>query len=295
MNTNKKNIPASIRDRLLNKSKELKRPFLEILQYYAMERFLYRLSISDFSKNFYLKGALLFKIWNPEMHRATMDIDMLAKTLNKRENLEKICKKICNIQSIPDDGIQFDVKSIKSSEIQIEAEYGGIRLEFEAELNKAIISMQVDIGFGDIITPKPQSIIFPTILNLPPPHLQGYTPESVIAEKLEVMVKRELTNSRMKDFYDIWILSKSSFVQKDKLIQAIQKTFQHRGTIIPIHPFCLTTDFSNHPEKQNQWNAWIKKMTISSTISLPDIISELKTYLLPIFQEIKEKTNSKDE
>ena len=158
------NVPASIRGKLLNKSRTLKRPFLEILQYYSMERFLYRLSISDHANKFFLKGALMFRAWQTLDHRATLDIDLLGKTTNSVENLETICQELCR-QSVPlDDGIIFSSETVKGKIIQTEAEYEGIRIEFEADLNKAIINMQIDVGFGDIITPGPKLISYPTLL-----------------------------------------------------------------------------------------------------------------------------------
>lgn len=279
------NVPASIREKLLNKSRFIKRPFLELLQYYAMERFLYRLSISDHANKFVLKGALMFRVWQTLDHRATMDIDLLGKTTNSIQNLEHICRELC-VQRVPlDDGIIFSSDSVKGKIIQTEAEYAGIRIEFEGDLNKAIINMQLDIGFGDTITPGPELISYPTILDLPAPQLHGYTLETIIAEKLETMVKRGIANSRMKDFFDIWTLSKQFSLNSKSLAAAIQATFQQRGTTIRTSPECFSEAFATNPEKNQQWQSFIRKNSIKAgSDALPDIIEHIKQFLHPILQ-----------
>lgn len=287
------NVPASIRDKLLHKSRATKRPFLELLQYYSIERFLYRLSISDHSNKFYLKGALMFKAWQALDHRPTMDIDLLGKTMNSIGNLETICREIC-LQITPlDDGIRFYPDAVRGKVIQTDSEYEGIRIEFEGELNKAIVNMQIDIGFGDIITPGPQLLSYPTILDLPAPQIQGYTIESVIAEKFEAMVKRGISNSRMKDFFDIWILSKQFSVNSHTLAAAIQATFNQRGTPIHSSPECFSEAFIAHPMKNAQWGAFIHKNQLSlAPDSFAGIVDHIRTFLCPVLDEI-DRTSSK--
>ncbi len=279
------NIPASIRAKLFNKSRETKRPFLELLQYYAIERFLYRLSISDHSHKFFLKGALMFRAWKAMDHRATMDIDLLGKTTNSVENLEKICREVCEESIALDDGMFFFSNTVKGEVIQTEAEYEGIRVGFIGELNKAKISMQIDIGFGDIITPKPQLFSYPTILDLPAPQLEGYTIESVIAEKLETMVKRGITNSRMKDFFDVWTLSKQFPFNGKILAQAIRATFQQRQTPIDSSPECFSNAFACNPTKIAQWKSFVHKNQLSlAPDSLGIAINQISQFLTPILE-----------
>ncbi len=281
------NVPASIREKLLNKSRALKRPFLELLQYYSMERFLYRLSISDHAHKFFLKGALMFRAWQMLEHRATMDVDLLGKTTNSVENLEAICREVCMQSVHVDDGIIFFLASIRGKMIQTEAEYQGIRIEFDCELNKAIIKMQIDVGFGDIITPGPKLLTYPTILDLPAPQLYGYTVETVIAEKLETMVKRGVSNSRMKDFFDIWTLSKQFSLSSKKLATAIEATFQQRGTSIIPSPECFSDVFANNPEKNQQWQSFARKNAPNAgSNSLPIVIDHIKQFLNPILHGI---------
>lgn len=281
------NVPASIRDRLLHKSRATKRPFLELLQYYSIERFLYRLSISSHSNKFFLKGALMFKAWQVLDHRPTMDIDLLGKTMNTVGNLETICHEICQQTTPLDDGIRFFPDAVRGKVIQTEAEYEGIRIEFEGDLNKAVVNMQIDIGFGDIITPGPQPLSYPTILDLPAPQLQGYTIESVIAEKFEAMVKRGISNSRMKDFFDVWTLSKQFSFNSNTLAAAIQATFYQRGTPIHSSPECFSEEFATHPMKNAQWSAFIHKNQLGwAPDTFAETVTHIRQFLVPILQEI---------
>ncbi|MCI0382263.1 MAG: nucleotidyl transferase AbiEii/AbiGii toxin family protein [Chlamydiae bacterium] len=282
------NIPASIRDKLLNKSRILKCSFLELLQYYSIERFLYRLSISKHAHKFFLKGALMFRAWHMMDHRATIDVDLLGKTKNTIQNLENICKEICKQSILIEDGITFSSNSVKGKIIQTEAEYDGIRIEFEGELNKAVISMQIDIGFGDIIIPGPKLISYPTILDFPAPQMKGYTLESVIAEKLETMIKRGMSNSRMKDVFDIWTLSKRFSLSSKSLAKAIEVTFQQRGTSISSNPECFSEEFMTNLEKNKQWQSFIRKKNLlnMAPISLAEAVEHIKRFLNPILYGI---------
>ena len=202
-----KNIPASIRQRLLNKSRAEHRPLNELLQYYAIERFLYRLSKSAHADRFILKGALMLRVWNSPEIRPTMDIDMLGRTANDEAGIIRQIKEILDVVAEPD-GIIFNPESIQSERITEDSDYEGIRITFMGELDSAEIHMQIDIGFGDIVFPDPELLSIPTLLDLPEPKLLCYSMESAIAEKFEAMVKLGVLNSRMKDFYDIWLLSR---------------------------------------------------------------------------------------
>ncbi len=227
----------------------------------------------------------MFRAWQTLDHRATMDIDLLGKTFNSIENLEAICREICMQPVSLADGIIFSSVTVRGKIIQTESEYQGIRIEFESELNKAIINMQIDVGFGDIITPGPKLISYPTILDLPAPKLYGYTLETVIAEKLEAMVKRGISNSRMKDFFDIWTLSKQFSLNSKSLANAIEATFEQRGTPIISSPECFSEAFAKNPEKNQQWHSFARKNSIN-TDSLPDIVDYIKQFLHPILYGI---------
>ncbi len=257
-----KNIEASVRARLLNRAKETRRPFAEVFQYYGMERFLYRLSKSKHAGTFILKGALMFKAWQvPEM-RTTRDIDFLGRFDNETAKLEGMIKEIC-VTKVPADGLSFDPATVKGERIKEDADYEGLRVKFRGFLGKARIPMQVDIGFGDVIFPKAEAIDYPVMLDFPKPRLKGYTVASVVAEKFEAMVKLGLLNSRMKDFFDIWLMTRQFDFKGEDLAQAIRRTFEHRKTGLPVEPpFFAEEIYDKSSDRQTLWSAFLRKTEI---------------------------------
>ena len=207
------NISSSVRQRLLNRARNDRRPFNELLQYFAMERFLYRLSRSPHADRFVLKGALMLNVWRSPEIRPTMDIDLLGRTSNMEDELVAQIRDILSVEVQPD-GLVFDSGSIRAERISEGADYEGFRLRFPGALGTARIHMQIDIGFGDVVYPEPEVSELPTMLDFPPPRLLCYSRESSIAEKLEAMVKLGSLNSRMKDFYDIWLLCSAVRLQR---------------------------------------------------------------------------------
>jgi hypothetical protein len=252
-----KNMAASVRAKLLNISRKDNRPFEEVLQYYAMERFLYRLSLSEHSKCFILKGALMLRVWDFPEIRPTMDIDMLGVTDNEEQKLLNQIKQVLRVEVEPD-GLIFDTESLQTEQITEEADYKGIRVRFTGTLGSAMVRMQIDIGFGDALYPKPEQQKLPTILDFPAPDLLCYTRESAIAEKFQAMVKLGEVNSRMKDFYDIWMLSQQFEFSGISLLTAIKLTFSNRNTVIPEEITAFTKEFAT--KKQIQWNAFRKRL-----------------------------------
>ncbi len=274
------NIPASVRQRLLNRARNDKRPFNEILQYYAMERFLYRLSQSVHAGSFILKGALMLRAWGSPEFRPTMDIDMLGRTLNEEGSIVAQIRDVIAVNVEPD-GLTFDPDSIKSERITEDADYEGIRIRFCGELDSARVNMQVDIGFGDIIYPGPEELDLPVMLDAPAPRLLCYSRESAIAEKFEAMVKLGILNSRMKDFYDIWLLSRQFDFDGLKLAEAIRLTFQRRGTSIPSRIEAFEQPFID--AKQVQWSAFYKRLQQDHVPkSFEDVVSVVKDFLTPL-------------
>lgn len=201
----KRDLGASVRERLLKHARLQTRPFQELLQYYAMERFLYRLSQSRHADEFVLKGALLMTAWRAPLARSTMDIDLFGTTSNELDHIRALIAHVCEEESEPD-GLEFDTKSLKVTRIKEDADYEGVRVRFHATLARARISMQIDIGFGDVVTPGVIEIEYPTLLEFPAPVLRAYPKETVVAEKLEALTTLGTLNSRMKDYYDLWAL-----------------------------------------------------------------------------------------
>lgn len=278
---NKTNLPESIYARLKNVAKKRKRPVQEILKYYAMERFLYRLSISSHQNFFYLKGGLMLMIWTPRNHRATVDIDLLTKTKNSISNLKKILQEVCTIDC-PPDGILLDLNSLLIEKSQLNMEYSGISAAFTARLFTAKLPLRIDFGFSDMILPKPAEIIYPTLLNLPPPKLKGYTPETSIAEKLESIIKLGQANTRMKDFYDLWILTREIELNRDRLFEIVRQVCQNRNTSINSFPEAFLETYYEDPQKNEKWRAFLKNIT-SEDISLERVILDLKAFFEDIF------------
>ena len=256
------NISASVRQRLLNQSRAQKRPFQEMLQYFAMERFLYRLSKSAHADRIVLKGALLITAWRGPLSRPTMDIDLAGKTSNELAHIESIVRDICAVVT-PADGLEFNPASIEIVRIKEDAEYEVVRVRFHATLARVRIPMQIDIGFGDVIVPEPNEIQYPTLLEFPPPVLRGYPKETVVAEKLETITALGLLNSRIKDYYDLALLSRTFSFEGQLLVTAIRATFRHRGTAIEPDTVGLSDAFSSDSARNAQWRAFLRRSRFS--------------------------------
>ncbi len=280
------NIAASVHQRLLNKARETGRPFTELLQYFAMERFLYRLSKSLHTEKFVLKGALMLTVWRAPLSRPTMDIDVLGQTDNSVDSIVTIVKDICR-QDVDADGLIFDTTSAEGERITEDADYEGVRVRFRGKLGTARFVIQFDVGFGDIIIPSPLSMDYPTILEFPAPHLRGYTKESTMAEKFEAMVKLDILNSRMKDFFDIWLLSRQFDFDGETLAKAIKKTFSTRKTEIPSEPTPLTDTFASDATKVKQWQGFLRKSRLTDVPEdFGKIIKDIATFLGPIAESL---------
>jgi hypothetical protein len=214
--------------------------------------------------------------------RPTMDIDLLGRTGNDIGAMAAIVREICAVRVEPDDGLVFDAATVKGERIAEAADYEDVRIRFRATLDAARIQMQLDVGFGDIVVPAAVPTIYPTILDLPAPHLLAYSRETAIAEKFEAMVKLGELNSRMKDFFDIWLLSRSFDFDGPILREAIEKTFEQRGTVLPIgEPVALTAEFSANPQTQAQWAGFIRRMKLRDLPSLPVVVDQLRQFLMP--------------
>lgn len=245
------NLPASIRQRLLQVAQASNRPFQEVLQYYAMERFLFRLSVSPHVEKFILKGALMMTAWGAPATRPTRDIDLLGYVPNQVESLVEIIREVC-CQEVEPDALSFDPTTAIGIVIKADADYEGVRVTFRGSLQNMPIPMQIDIGFGDIVFPAPTITEYPVILNHARPKLRGYSRETTVAEKFEAMIKLGLLNSRMKDFFDIWLLSRQFDFDGATLAEAIRKTFSNRGTKITAEPTAFSAEFATDVGKVSQ-------------------------------------------
>lgn len=269
---------ASIHARLLAKAKERGQDFNHVLGRYATERWLYRLSVSPARERFLLKGALLFDLWFDEPHRPTRDADFLGLGAADVEAFAKTVAGVCAIEA--DDALRFDADSIRVQEIREEANYGGLRVTLVALLGKARCPIQLDVGFGDTVTPAPQEAELPTLLDdQPVPRLRVYPRESVVAEKLEALVSLGIANSRMKDFFDLRALAREGRTQPPVLAQAIAATFARRRTALPDDlPFGLTDEFARDPLKQQQWRAFLSRNALGE-LPLAAAIAEIRAFL----------------
>lgn len=277
------NPAVSIRARLLNISREKKVDFNRVLTNYALERLLYRLSISKYQSEFVLKGAMLFSFWSGDVYRATKDVDFHKSGETSIEYLTQVFTELCAQTTEPDDGLKFDTEPVHAGEIREEDTYGGIRVTIKATLVNARIAIQADIGTGDVITPGAEMIEFPVLLDMPSPSLKAYPVETVIAEKFEAMVSLGFANSRMKDFYDIWSIQKFMNPDEEMVAKAVANTFNRRGTKLPVEPpLALTDKFSTDGTKQKQWEAFVRRAGVGNNANetLQETIEDIRPFLM---------------
>ncbi len=292
MNQNKKNIAHSIFHRLLNRAKTNREDFNLLLSRYGMERFLYRLSISPHSGRFILKGASLFLVWKGQNYRVTRDADLLGFVNSDIGQLADVFRDICRVD-FTGDGMIYLPGSLNTEEIREDQEYDGVRITLVGMLNQARIPLQVDIGFGDAITPAPEQIEYPTLFDAPPPLLKAYPRYTLVAEKVEAMIKLGLANSRMKDFYDIWLLSRLFSFEGSVLRKALQATFDRRSTTFPTSiPSALMPAFYEDPQKTLQWKAFVKKSKPDIPVGdLSAVIAEIAVFLAPVIESLQSNTS----
>ena len=280
-----RNISASVRDRLLNKARAEKLDYNLLLTRYALERMLYRLSISKQRDQFLLKGALLFDLWFDVPHRPTHDADFLGFGSAEIPHIEEIFRDICRIEV--EDGIAFQPDTVKAAEIRKEANYAGVRVTLLGMLDSARCAVQIDIGFGDAVVPGPDEVHYPVILGeMPGPHLHVYPRYTVVAEKLEALTSLGMLNSRMKDYFDLWILAKHSDFDGQILSRAVAATFERRRTAVPTGvPIGLSDEFINDAQKGKQWQGFLRKNALDP-MSLATVVVDLRDFLMPVLAAI---------
>ena len=277
-----RNVAASVRARLQNLARETRANFQRVLTRYALERLLFRLSVSPHRERFVLKGAMLYAAWLDDPFRTTRDLDLLAFGERDAERLVTIFHEVC-VQPVAEDGLVFDAEHLAAEAIRDNRAYGGLRLRTSARLAAAAIPVRIDIGFGDAVTPGPLALEYPALLNQPAPRLKGYPRETVVAEKFEAIVALDLANSRMKDFYDLLAMSRLFVFEGAVLAAAIRATFERRGTKIPSErPPSLTRTFSVDPRKMQQWRSFLAREPL--LIDEPDlsaVVREVGDFTMP--------------
>jgi predicted nucleotidyltransferase component of viral defense system len=275
-----KDLAASVRARLLNIAKAEGSNFNQVLVRYALERFLYRLSQSPHADRFLLKGALLFTLWYDMPHRPTRDADLLGFGPSDLQSIGQTFRDIASITV--DDGITFDPESVNAEEIRKDAGYAGARVVITGELAKARCKTRIDIGFGDAVTPGPVQSEYPVLLeDFPAPRLRTYPVYTVISEKLHAIALLGMTNSRVKDYLDLWIMLDRESLNMNTLAQAISATFKRRGMTVPTElPTGLSDEFAADPSRQALWTAFVKKNELAM-IPLADVVARIRSALEP--------------
>lgn len=275
-----KNVAASVKERLRQIHEKTNEDYQLLLNRHVIERFLYRLSLSQHKDRFVLKGALLFVFWNGAPHRMTRDVDLLGFGASSIEALVKVIKEVCAV-AVEDDGVVFDASSVTGEDIRAQEAYVGVRVLLRATLERSVVPMQIDVGFGDDFSVAPVEIDLPSLLQMPSPRLKAYRQETAIAEKLEALVGFGLLNSRMKDYYDFWFLAHHFEFSGQELCDSIQATFARRKTPLPVDlPAGLTEEFSGDRAKQTGWQTfWKKSVKLEPMPPLAEVVLFAASFL----------------
>lgn len=280
-------VTQSVHQKLLNIRDKTGEQFNHLLIRYGLERLLYRLVTSGNDEMFVLKGAMLFVLWQDVPGRPTRDIDLLGFGDVNHERLQQIFADVC-VAEVVDDGLHFDPNSIVTDDIRDDQEYHGIRVRLMAYLGNARLAIQIDVGFGDAVTPSPTTIEYPTILDFPAPRIRAYRPATVIAEKFNAMIVLGMMNSRLKDFYDVHVILRNMNIDDQELADAIQATFERRNTSLPDEmPLVFTEDYINDGNKETQWRAFLKRSQLADyDLPFSQIVHDLQQRLWPIVLQI---------
>lgn len=314
------NVSHSVRDRLLARTRETGEDHQVILTRFALERLLYRITRLPEGEDFVLKGAFTFLIWEGTLSRQTRDLDLLGRGAPDTSRLRNILEKACKIDAskidtsgdhVPDDGVRFDADSLQVAPIREGAEYEGLRAKLYAYIGSARLRLQIDVGFGDEITPPPEKQVFPGLLDFPEPEVKTYPPETTVAEKAHGLVRFGRANTRMKDFYDLWRISELFEIDGSTLTEAIRATFTRRETPLPSEvPIALTDRFARDSAKQRQWQAFAGQIgkvqkgeeiqsgegeeAPSAVPSLGETVSSIQEFLVPVLRAAKGDTGKDD-
>lgn len=277
-----KNLAASVHARLARRRAQTGEDYNVLLVRFTLERLLYRLSRSRHREQFILKGAMLFALWEPALHRVTRDLDLMGFGQPSPERLTQIFQDLCGME-VEADGVSFDAGSVTCEDIRAQDEYAGVRVKLKAAVGKAVVPLQVDVGFGDALPVAPVEIIFPVMLDMAPPRLRAYSRETVVAEKLEAIVRFGMVNMRFKDYFDLHYLARKFPFDGDLLVKSIAATFARRRTAFPAGlPVGLTHTFSNDPAKTQGWRAfWHRTGSKTEPPAFATVVELLAGFLEP--------------
>jgi predicted nucleotidyltransferase component of viral defense system len=280
------NVAASVHQRLKNYADHEGRTFNEVLLTYGMERFLYRLSLSPSGRRFVLKGGLMMMVWGSAVHRPTKDIDLLGHAPNDPAVVAAAIQEACR-QSVVDDGLTFDPESVQATPINAAKEYEGVRVTFTGRLARAVLHMQADVGFGDVVVPPPQAIEVPSVLGFPPARLLAYHRETLVAEKLEAMIRLDEANSRVRDFLDIWLLSRQFEFSGNALLRAVRATFTARHTVIGDNPACFTDAFGEDETRRITWAKFLSRSQIEGApAEFLEVVRDVAAFAEPLLEAV---------
>lgn len=280
-----KNLATSVKARLQNEAARRGEDFNLLLLRYGIERLLFRLSQSSHADRFLLKGAMLFVVWDEKTHRPTRDLDLLGFGPSEKEDLTRVFQDVATTPVV-DDGIVFEPASVRAEEIREDSTYSGVRVRLMAKLGSAELPVQIDVGVGDAVTPGPETVRFPALLDFPAPLIRAYPAYTVVAEKFEAMVKLGIANTRMKDFHDVWFLTRRYKLDGATLRQAMAATFARRQTPLPRWPGPLNDELANDPTKQTQWAAFIRRNGLEGLPrEFAEVVVSFRGYLIEVLRE----------
>lgn len=282
-----KGLAQSVMTRLNNYAKQHQVPFDYVLSRFGVERLLYRLSISTHSRRFVLKGATLMLLWLGDTARPTRDADLAGFGDLSETSLQSLFEELCALEVA--DAIVFDAATVNVTQIRRQDEYGGRRVTFVGLIGRTRVPVQIDIGIGDSVSPEPTEAELPALLDFPPPRLRAYRPETSIAEKLHALVTLGITNSRMKDYYDIDRLAAELSFDNATLADAIARTFEHRGTQLPVEvPEGLSDEFGHDADRQKLWRSFVMRVVPNADDELPDVVRRIRDFLMPVIRGVAE-------
>lgn len=274
-----KNIPASVRARLLNEAKASGDSYDQVLQYFAIERFLYRLSKTEWGERLIVKGAIMLRAWGTPLGRPTRDIDFLGNIDNSPEAVARAVRE-CLAVRYPDDGLVFD-QAVETVEINVLNRYPGVRVVLRGNLDGGTFNLQLDIGIDDAVVPDPEWVEYPTLLDLDAPRVLAYHPVTALAEKFETIVTRGLASSRLRDYYDLWLLPAVRMFEGAEVSAALEATFRHRGTTLPAEvPPGLSSAFFDAAERQAGWRSFLASRRIEAPSDLSDVCQAIIDFIM---------------